>query len=85
LILDIGGTEFQAQLQSWTLNDNTDDPETFFVYEPGEEFVEQPDPAYSLGLHVLLGLAIRRYQRLSVVAPRGNGDVPDHAPPGHPR
>lgn len=48
LVLDIGGTEFQAQLQSWTLNDNTDDPDTFFVYEPGEEFVEEPDPAYSL-------------------------------------
>lgn len=48
IILDIGGNEFQAQLQSWNLNDNTDDPETNFVFEPGEEFVEQPDPSYTL-------------------------------------
>jgi hypothetical protein len=48
IVLDIGGTEFQAQLREWALNDETDDPETFFVYEPGEEFVEVPDPAYTL-------------------------------------
>ena len=48
IVLDVGGTEFQAQLRQWNLNDNTSDPETFFVFEPGEEFVEQPDPSYSL-------------------------------------
>jgi hypothetical protein len=70
LILDIGGTEFQAQLQSWTLNDNTDDPETFFVYEPGEEFVEEPDPSYSLDCTFYSDWRVRGHLGLPVVAPR---------------
>lgn len=48
IILDIGGNEFQAQLSTWQLNDNTNNPTTQFVFEPGEEFVEQPDPDYTL-------------------------------------
>lgn len=44
----LDGTQYQAQLKSWTMNNNTDDAEVFYVYEPGEEFAEAADPAWSI-------------------------------------
>lgn len=44
----LDGIEYQAQLQSWTMNNNTDDASVFYVFEPGEEFAEAADPSWSL-------------------------------------
>jgi hypothetical protein len=44
----LDGTEYQAQLKSWTMNNNTDDATVFFVYSPGDEFAEPADPSWSL-------------------------------------
>lgn len=48
ITLDIGGSEFQAQVSTWKLNNDTDDPKTVYVFATGEEFAEDADPAYSL-------------------------------------
>ena len=44
----LDGTAYQAQLKSWTMNNNTDDATVFYVFEPGEEFAEPADPSWSL-------------------------------------
>src|SRR5258706_5028341 len=41
-------TEYQAQLSSLTLNNNTNDATVFYVFEPGEEFAEPADPSWSM-------------------------------------
>jgi len=46
--LTLDGTDYSAQLKSMTLNNNTDDAEVFFVFQPGEEFAESADPSWSL-------------------------------------
>jgi hypothetical protein len=49
ITLDIGGTEFQVQLKEWTLNNNTDDGETFYTFGGDDEaFVETPDGDFTL-------------------------------------
>jgi hypothetical protein len=48
IVFNIDGTEYQKQVSSWTLNNNTDDPEIFYVFEPGEEFAESAADSWSL-------------------------------------
>lgn len=48
IIFSLDGIQYQAQVQSWTMNNNTDDAEVFYVFEPGEEFAEPADPSWSL-------------------------------------
>lgn len=48
ITFDLDGTEYQKQISSWTLNNNTGDPEIFYVFEPGEEFAEAADDDWSL-------------------------------------
>ena len=48
ITFSLDGTEYQAQVKSWTLNNNTDDAEIFYVFEPGEEFAEAADASWSL-------------------------------------
>ena len=50
ITFSLDGTEYQAQVKSWTLNNNTDDAEIFYVFEPGEEFAEEADASWSLDL-----------------------------------
>lgn len=50
IVFDLGGNEYQAQISSWTLNNNTGDPEIHYVYEPGEEFAEAPEDDWSLDI-----------------------------------
>lgn len=50
ITFSLDGTEYQAQLKSWTLNNNTDDAAVFYVYEPGEEFAEAADPSWSMDI-----------------------------------
>lgn len=48
LVFNLGGTEYQAQLSSWTLNNNTKDATVFYVFSPGDEFAEPADPDWSM-------------------------------------
>jgi hypothetical protein len=48
LTFDLDGTEFQVQLNTWSLANGTADGETLYVYAPDEEFVDDSDPSYTL-------------------------------------
>lgn len=48
IIFSLDGTEYQAQVKTWTMNNNTDDATVFYVFQPGEEFAEPADPSWSL-------------------------------------
>jgi hypothetical protein len=49
--LSIGGIEFQNQLSTFNLSNDTDDPEQFHTYGgEGESFAEAADDAYTLEL-----------------------------------
>lgn len=50
ITFDLGGTEFQGQLNNWKMNNNTPDAEIFYVYAEGEEFAEDADAAWSLDM-----------------------------------
>lgn len=46
----LGGTEFQCQLNSWKLANNTDDGDKMFTYCPDGEFREEADDDWALEL-----------------------------------
>lgn len=49
----LGGNQFQCQLQSWTMNNGTEDGERFYTFCGGGsegEFREDAEPDYSLEL-----------------------------------
>lgn len=50
LTLDIGGTEFQIQCRTAEIQNNTDDGETFYTFDPDGAFVEAADDSYALNL-----------------------------------
>lgn len=51
ITFDLGGTEFQVQLKSWTLNNNTGDGETFYTFGgDAEAFIESAEGEYTLDL-----------------------------------
>jgi len=51
ITFDLGGEEFQVQLKTWNLNNDTDDPEIFHTFGgPEEDFAEAADDAWSLDL-----------------------------------
>lgn len=47
---ELDGTEYQVQLSNWTLENNSEDGEKFFVYAADGEFVEDSDPDYTLNM-----------------------------------
>lgn len=50
-VFDLDGTEFQNQLSTISLNNETDDPEQFHTYGgDGESFAEAADDSYTLDL-----------------------------------
>jgi hypothetical protein len=50
-VLNIGGSEFQAQVTQMTVNNNTGDPERFYTYGgTTSSFVEAADPEFTLDL-----------------------------------
>lgn len=48
--LMIGSTQYEMQLNSWTMNNNTDTGDRQFTFAPDGEFVEEVSPDYSLTL-----------------------------------
>lgn len=48
IVLTIGGITCQAQVKTWKMNNNTDDPEIFATFEPGADFAEEAEPSYAL-------------------------------------
>lgn len=48
----IGGNEFRAQIRTWNLVDNTDDPDSIFTYGPDgqNEDTEEATPSWALEL-----------------------------------
>lgn len=48
LTLDIDGVQYQKQITTWKLVNGTDDPEVTYTFEPGEEFADEADPAWTL-------------------------------------
>jgi len=49
----LAGVPFQCQLQTWKLNNNTNDGDRFYTYCVDGEFVEDAEPDYSLDLKFL--------------------------------
>lgn len=47
---DLGGTEYQAQVSTWNLENNTDDPAIVYVFAENEEFAEDADESYALSM-----------------------------------
>ncbi|MFD4196622.1 hypothetical protein [Amycolatopsis thermoflava] len=50
ITLDIGGTQFEAQISSWTLDPGIQDGERQYTYVPDGEFVEDADNEPTLAL-----------------------------------
>lgn len=50
ITLDLDGQNFECQVQTWTLANNSADGEKMFTYCPDGEFVEETDPDYALEL-----------------------------------
>lgn len=50
---DLGGTQFECQLTSWQIVNNTPDGEKLFTFCPNGEVVEETDPDWSLELTFL--------------------------------
>ncbi len=48
--LSIGGVQFEEQLTEFKLNNDSDDPEQFYTFDPDGGFQEAADDAYSLDL-----------------------------------
>lgn len=46
----IGSTAYQCQVQTWTLQNNTEDGERYYTQCPDGEFREEADPDYALEL-----------------------------------
>lgn len=44
----LDGEQFECQVQSWTLSNNTDDGETMYTQCPDGEFREEADPDFAL-------------------------------------
>jgi hypothetical protein len=50
ITFQLGATEFQCQVQSWQLVNNTDDGDLMYTFCPDGEFREETDDDYSLEL-----------------------------------
>lgn len=50
ITLDIGGTQFQAQLSEWKIVNDTDDAEIKYTFAPDGAFADAADDAYQLEL-----------------------------------
>jgi len=50
--LDIGGNEFRAQIKTWKLTDDTDDPDSIYTFgaDGQNEDTEEPNPKWNLEL-----------------------------------
>jgi hypothetical protein len=46
----LGGTSFECQVQSWTMQNNSEDGERFYTFCPDGEFREDAEPDYALEL-----------------------------------
>jgi hypothetical protein len=46
----VGGTNFEAQISNWTLENNSEDGEKFYTFSPDGEFIEEAEPDYALTL-----------------------------------
>jgi len=53
ITLDIGGANFEIQLTSWKITNDTDDGEKVDTFAPDGGFVEEADAAYKLELKFL--------------------------------
>jgi len=49
----LAGVSFQCQLQSWKMNNNTNDGDRFYTFCADGEFVEDAEPDYTLELKFL--------------------------------
>ncbi|WP_435589805.1 hypothetical protein [Micromonospora aurantiaca (nom. illeg.)] len=47
---DIDGTQFECQVQTWNMANNTDDGERYYTQCPEGEFREEAEPDYALEL-----------------------------------
>lgn len=50
ITFDVGGVNFECQVSSWTLTNNTQEGETQYTYCPDGSFVEDTDPQWVLDL-----------------------------------
>lgn len=50
IVFTLGTTQFQCQVATWKIVNNTKDGEKFWVYCVGGEFIEESDPDYALEL-----------------------------------
>lgn len=50
ITLDIGGSQFQAQLSEWKIVNDTDDAEIRYTFAPDGAFAESADDSYQLEL-----------------------------------
>lgn len=50
ITLDIGGENFEVQLKSWLMVNNTEDGEKGYTFAPDGEYTEETDPDYALEL-----------------------------------
>lgn len=50
ITFDLDGTEFQCQIQSWQLVNNTDDGDLMYTFCPDGEFREETDDDYAIEL-----------------------------------
>lgn len=48
LTFDLDGGEYQAQLNTFSIANGSDDGETFYTFDPDGEFVEDAEPSYTL-------------------------------------
>lgn len=53
LTLDIDGVQYQKQVTNWRMVNGTDEPETVYVFSPGDEFADEADPSWTLELTFL--------------------------------
>lgn len=53
ITLTIGGTSVEAQITTWNITNNTDDPEVIYTFSPDGAVTDTPDPSWSLDLSFL--------------------------------
>jgi hypothetical protein len=53
ITLTIGGTSVEAQVTTWNITNNTDDPEIIYTFSPDGAVTDTPDPSWSLDLSFL--------------------------------
>ena len=53
ITLDIGGENFEIQVKTWKLNNETEDGEPAYTFAPDGEYIEETDPVFNLELVLL--------------------------------